>query len=565
MIQPLLVGGGRVALDVTTLPEALERSASSGAHLWTAEKDADALELSMREVMERATRVARHLIAEGVKKGDRVVVMLPTGPEWLAAFFGVQLAGGVAVPVGPNLSFGGMDRYAETVRAILDDAGAHVLVGGKPIEPYLPALRGDGKTLKTWVRVDEVPEHLGPCVFPSPDADQAAVIQYTSGTTGRPKGVVLGHRALLTNAWMIGERAGMKSTDVGVSWLPLFHDMGLVGALFTSLYWQFPLLMMPVESFLMQPRRWLQWMSKKRATMSVAPNFAYQLVIDRVAERHLDGLDLSAMRHAFNGSEAVRPSTLRGFEQRFAKIGFDGAAHQPVYGMAENTLAATFPRVGARWNARTYDGALEIASVGTPLVGVSVAIVGDDGRSIGAGQTGEIRLQSPSLMHGYYRNEEATAAVLKDGWLRTGDLGFVQDGELHVTGRAKELIIKRGRNYPPDDFERIACEAGKGRVIRAAAFGSNNEKMGTEDVVVVLETRPITEHEREQLVRDVFGAMVGELGIGADVTVTVPPRTIERTTSGKLRRAALRTRWLEGSLPRHGDPGELPAETAAEP
>ncbi len=562
MITPLLVGDGDVALNVTSLPEALEASAASGAHLWTAEKDADALELPLREVLDRATRVARHLIAEGVKKGDRVVVMLPTGPEWLAAFFGVTLAGGVAVPVGPNLSFGGMDRYAETVRAILDDAGAHVLVGGKPIEPYLPALRGDGKTLKTWVRVDEVPAHPAPCTFPSPDPEAPAVIQYTSGTTGRPKGVVLQHRALLTNAWMIGERSGMRSTDVGVSWLPLFHDMGLVGALLTTLYWRYPLLLMPVESFLMQPRRWLQWMSRKRATMSVAPNFAYQLLVDRVADRHLEGLDVSAMRLAFNGSEAVRPSTLRAFEQRFAKIGFDGAAFQPVYGMAENTLAATFPRVGARWSARPHEGASEIASVGTPLAGVSVAIVGGNGGSLGEGQTGEIRIQSPSLMQGYYRNEEATAAVLHEGWLRTGDLGFVRDGELHITGRAKELIIKRGRNYPPDDFERIACEAGKGRVIRAAAFGNANEKQGTEDVVVVLETRAITEHERDQLVKDVYGALVGELGIGADVTLTVPPRTIERTTSGKLRRAALRTRWLEGNLPKHGDPA---VDAAAEP
>jgi acyl-CoA synthetase (AMP-forming)/AMP-acid ligase II len=561
VIDPLLVGDARVAIDVTTLPEALERSAHGGAHLWIAEKDADALELPLREVLDRATRVARHLIHEGVKKGDRVVVMLPTGPEWLAAFFGVLLAGGVAVPVGPNLSFGGMDRYAETVRAILDDAGAHVLVGGKPIEPYLPALRGDGRTLKTWVRVDEVPEHGGAVVFPTPDADSPAVIQYTSGTTGRPKGVVLAHRALLTNAWMIGERAGMKPTDLGVSWLPLFHDMGLVGALLTTLYWRYPLLMMPVESFLLQPRRWVQWMSRKRATMSVAPNFAYQLLVDRVADRHLDGLDLSAMRHAFNGSEAVKPSTLRAFEERFGKIGFDGAAFQPVYGMAENTLAATFPRVGARWAARPHDGANEIASVGTPLAGVKVAIVGEDGRSIGEGLAGEIRIQSPSLMQGYYRNEEATAAVLQDGWLRTGDLGFVRDGELHITGRAKELIIKRGRNYPPDEFERIAVEAGKGRVLRAAAFGSSNEKQGTEDVVVVLETRPITEQDRDRLVRDVYGALVGELGIGADVTLTVPPRTIERTTSGKLRRAALRTRWLEGNLPRHGDGASESVET----
>jgi len=514
----------RVLVD--TLPAALERSAFAGAHVWIAEKDADAAELPMRHVLERAAQCARELLSRGLERGGRVVVMLPTSEDWLVGFFGTLLAGGVAVPVGPNLAFGGMDRYAATVRAILDDAGARFLIANAAIAPFTSALGAIDV-----VRVDE-PMTAAHRPLPSPDPSEPAVIQYTSGTTGAPKGVVLSHRALLTNAFMIGERADMSARDVGVSWLPLFHDMGLVGALLTSLSFLYPLLMMPVESFLLQPRRWLQWISKKRGTMSVAPNFAYQLAVDRIAARHLEGVDLSSWRHAFNGAEAVRPATLAAFNSRYGAHGFAASSFQPVYGMAENSLAATFPERGAQ--VATREG---VVSVGTPLAGVSVATV-----------EGEIRIKSPSLMTGYFRNDEATAAVLSDGWLRTGDLGFISDGELHVTGRAKELIIKRGRNYAPDDFERTAIEAGRGRVLRAAAFGAPNQHLGTEDVVVVLETRALTTHERDLLLREVSGAINGALGIGPDITLTVPPRTIERTTSGKLRRAALRTRFLEGAL-----------------
>lgn len=519
----MLINDVAPVLPVDTLNAALDRAAAAGAHLWIAEKDGEAVEVSWSRVRERASAVAEDLLHRSVQRGDRVLVMLPTSEDWLAAFFGVLLAGGVAVPIGPNLAFGGMDRYAATVRAILDDAGARVLLCNAAIDVSFEGI--------DVIRVDGAGGRGGH-LLPSCSGSDPAVIQYTSGTTGAPKGVVLSHRALLSNAIMIGERARMSPRDVGVSWLPLFHDMGLVGSLLTSLAFHYPLLMMPVESFLLQPRRWLQWMSRKRATLSVAPNFAYQLAVDRIAPRHVEGLDLSAWRHAFNGAEAVLPRTLAGFSERFGAVGFDGAAFQPVYGMAENALAATFPREGAMLAMRD-----DIVSVGTPLAGVSVAIVG-----------GEIHLKSPSLMDGYFRNDRASAAVLVDGWLKTGDLGFIRDGELHITGRAKELIIKRGRNFQPEELEQLALAVGGGRVLRAAAFGAPNELLGTEDVVVVLETRAMTTHEQQLLTREVCGAINAALGIAPDRVLVVPPHTIERTTSGKLRRAPLRSRYVAGAL-----------------
>jgi acyl-CoA synthetase (AMP-forming)/AMP-acid ligase II len=548
----LLVDSNTFTLETSTLVEALERSAKDGALLWLANKDADAVELTTAQVLERAHRLARHLKHLGLGRGDRAVVMLPTSEAWLTAFFGVLLAGGVAVPVGPNLSFGGMDRYAETVHAIIKAAGARFFLGNEAIAPYVPALCAHETPFEHFVRADQADAlEANGAGLPSPDPDSAAILQYTSGTTGSPKGVVLTHRALLANAYMIGERAGMSRDDVGVSWLPLFHDMGLVGALLTALYWRYPLLLLPVESFLLQPRRWVTWLSKKEATMTVAPNLAYQFVVDRVAERHLVGVELSRLRLAFNGAEAVLPSTLRGFSERFGPLGFSSAAFQPVYGMAENSLAATFPRRGQHWHATELEGR-ERVSVGTPLSGVSVDVVDENDRSLPAGQVGAIRLKSPSLMQGYFENEQATAEVMSDGWLRTGDLGFVKDGELYVTGRSKELIIKRGRNYAPEEIEGVALEAGKGKVLRAAAFGAPDDREGTERVVLVLETRPVSAAERELLSREISGALVSAIGIGQDITLFVPPKTIERTTSGKVRRVTLRSRFLDGTLREHG-------------
>lgn len=549
MNSSVLTDHSTISLETDTLPAALERAAREGVVLSLAVKDKDAVDLPLVELLESSTRLARHLISNGFERGERAVVMLPTSEGWLTAFFGTLLAGGVAVPVGPNLSFGGMDRYAETVQGIINAAAARFLLGNDAIEPYVSVLAGAGSPLKHFVRADQAGSlSIGAVRLPSISPDDPAVIQYTSGTTGNSKGVVLSHRALLSNAFMIGERSGMTVDDVGVSWLPLFHDMGLVGALLTALYFRYPLLLMPVESFLLQPRRWVQWMGRKRATLSVAPNFAYQFLIDRVSERHLADIDLSNWRSAFNGAEAVRPNTLRDFVHRFGPLGFSSSAFQPVYGMAENSLAATFPRQGAHWQSTTHEGR-ELVSVGTPLSGVTVAIVDEANQPVAEGCAGTIRLRSPSLMHGYFRDEAATAKVLQDGWLNTGDIGLVKGGELFVSGRSKELIIKRGRNYAPEELESVAAQASQ--VLRAAAFGAPDEREGTERIVLVVETRAMTGQQQDLLKRQVAGMLIAATGVGPDVTLVVPPHTIERTTSGKLRRAPLRTRFLNGSLLAH--------------
>ena len=565
--RSLLVNREPVAPAVDTLPAALERAAAAGAHLLLGKGDQTPRVVTWRDLQDQASRAAAHLLALGLERGGRVVLMLPTGEDWLASFFGTLLAGGVPVPVGPTFSFGGIDKYVATVRHIAQDAGARIFIGTEHAAAHWMALCDRNPTLEHFVRPETLRAEPGrhARALPSPAAQDLAVVQYTSGTTSLPKGVMLSHRSLLANAHMIGKRVGMTPADVGVSWLPLFHDMGLVGALMTSLYWRYSLLLTPVESFLMHPRRWLQSISSLRATLTVAPNFAYQTAVDRISDRHVEGLDLSSWRCAFNGSEMVRSATLQAFVERFGKNGFRESAFLPVYGMAENTLAATFPPRDASWVATTLnrdalerrrvepagagDGAVEVVAVGTPLAGTRVAIQDEQGREVPLGVLGEIAVQSPSLMDGYFRNDAATRVALRDGWLSTGDLGFVADGQLYVTGRAKELIIKRGRNYYPDDLESTALEAGDNGTIRAAAaFGCPDEATGTENIVLVLETKRMDEQARLNLDKAINGALIAAFGIRADVVVFVPQRTIPRTTSGKVRRTALRAQYLRGQL-----------------
>jgi fatty-acyl-CoA synthase len=565
---PILSNPSPAETRVSTLQQAVEAAAASGSCLMFAQGDREVQLLKWSDLLDRAWRVAQHLLGLGLERGGRVIVMLPTSEAWATTFFGAILAGGVPVPVGPTFSFGGIERYVDTVRHIAKDAEARFFVGTEHVRQHLAALRAGNPCLEHFMLPDEIdcaPRSVR--ALPSRSPDDLAVLQYTSGTTSDPKGVMISHRALLANAYMIGERVGMSPRDTGVSWLPLFHDMGLVGALMTSLYWHYPLLLMPAEAFLMHPRRWLQRVTELRATLSVAPNFAYQSCVERISERHAEALDLTRWRCAFNGSEMVRPTTLNAFVERYAQRGFKGSAFLPVYGMAENTLAATFPRRGGGWTSLTLDrtelernhrarlsaggpSSMEIVSVGTPLAGTRVGIEDDSGRFAEPGVVGEIVIRSGSLMSGYFHNDEHTARALRDGWLHTGDLGFVHEGELFITGRAKELIIKRGRNYYPDDIESVAAEVGGSQIMQVAAFSCPNEAAGTEDIVLVLETKAIASHERETLDKAINGALIAAFGIRADATVFVPPRTIRRTTSGKVQRTALRAQYMQGQITR---------------
>jgi len=480
-----------------------------------------------------------------------VALLLPTSLMFVEALLGSMMAGAVPVPLASPMTFGGVERYLKNLTIILKDAGAQWMVTYPRIREAVAA-DDELRTILRHVLTEEDIDRAAPIDPRAPSVSSAdlAFLQYTSGTTGRPKGVMVSHRAAVANTYSIARGLGQRDSDVGVSWLPLFHDMGLIGALLLSMCHPFPLHVMPPERFIVKPGGWLKLLAEVKGTLSPAPNFAYDLCTSRGGDT--DGLDLGSWRIALNGSEPVHVPTIGRFTERFAQNGFRPGAMMPVYGMAEATLAVTFSpaeqgpatmRVDrqileeeSRAVRSSAENARNAVSVGRPLAGMSISIADASGSVLDEGQVGEVRVSGPSLMDGYFRNEAASAAALSDGWLRTGDLGFVADGQLYITGRAKEMVIKSGRNLYPYDIERIVGELPGVRLGGVAAFGRTNEATGTDDLVVVAETNQTDTTEREALTKAIRGEVLSVLGVGVDHIQLWPVGAVPRTTSGKIRR-----------------------------
>ncbi|HEY3352654.1 MAG TPA: AMP-binding protein, partial [Polyangia bacterium] len=329
--------------------------------------------------------------------------------------------------------------------------------------------------------------------------------------------------------------------DVALTWAPLVHDMGLIGGLLTSLYWRCPLHVMPPQTFLMHPDRWLKNISRFRVTLASAPNAAYQLCVKRVQDRHLEGVDLSCWRVALNGAETVHPSTVEAFCARFAAAGFSRRAVVPSYGIAENTLATACPTLDEPYRTRPHGG-VPVVSVGGPLAGQELAILDGAGAVVGEDQVGEIAVRGPCVMSGYHGDERATRrAIDARGWLHTGDLGLVAGGELYITGRKKDMVIKMGRNYYPSDVEgALAAFPGLGATL---AFAAPNLADGTDDLILLAESAPQGAEAEVKLGKAINAELLGRLGIRADTISLVAPGSLGGAADGGRR--ALRDGWLE--------------------
>lgn len=563
-----LVNHDPIRLHCGNLIEMLENGVGSGAvPLTLLDRRNRETHLSYEDLLQGARVVATYLKNRGLQRGDKVVIILMTGGLFINSFFGAILAGGVPVPASPPMTFGDVSRYLSNLRHIVKNSEARFMITFPRIRKVIGNVLADDNELKELILAKDItPEQSLNPGFPSIDGNDPAFFQYTSGTTSSPKGAVLTHRALLSNIFGIGRGLDCGPDDTGVSWLPLYHDMGLIGGVLTALYTRFHLVTMPPEAFMMNPSRWLQNVTRYRATMIVAPNFAYHLCANHITREGLAALDLSNLRIALNGAEPVDLNTLKIFEEKFAPAGFGDYANFPVYGMAENCLAVTFPRPGQRFdiesidrrrlevdglavNARKDDPSpYQAVSVGAPLAGQEVAVSGCNGRFARESEVGEVMVKSPSLMQGYYRNREQTAEAIKDGWLLTGDLGFIKNGRLFITGRAKEMIIKRGRNYYPYDIERAASTVAGVRKGCLAAFAARNPETGTEDLVVVAETRETDGRRKRQMERAVGAVVLSTIGIKPDKILLVPPRSIPKTSSGKLQRLQCRQRYNDGTL-----------------
>lgn len=538
------------------LPSALERRAREGAPYLVFHGAGGRERFDARACLAAAHRFGAALLAAGARPGDRVPILLPTSPDFVGAFFGAQLAGLVPVPLPTPLTFGRLDAFMERLERIVLDADARVIVTtGRyaTAAAARPALAG-----ALHATVDPATTHAAPTPrrWPSLDEGSPALLQYTSGTSGRPKGAAIAHGALAANTVAIAEALAITDRDVGLSWLPVFHDMGLIGGLCTAVTRAFEVHVLTPEAFVMRPERWLRTLTEVGATVSPAPNFAYELCARRITRD--EGIALDGWRAALSGAEMVHAATLDRFTARFAGAGFARDAFTPVYGLAESTLAVAAPPPGRAPVVRTFDpGALErgvaraaagdagrrLVSVGQPVLGAELRIA-SGGRALGEGAVGEIQTRGPSLMTDYFRQPEASEAAFDDGWLRTGDLGFVLDGELFVSGRAKDVMVLGGRNVHPDDLEQVALEEPLVRGA-AAAFSVADEDRGTERVILVVEVVERDPSARAALAKRLRGAILASLSVGVDEVALWPLGAIPRTTSGKVRRAACRDALLE--------------------
>jgi 1-acyl-sn-glycerol-3-phosphate acyltransferase len=539
-------------------------------HAHLLESDGAQTVLTYQELQSGAAAVAAGLAHQGLSPGGSVAIMLPTSADYLYCFFGVLMAGGVPVPIYPPARASQIEEHLRRHAGILDNAQAALLITVPQARTVARLLEARVPTLTGVATVAELTDILTDAretpALPEPRATDTAFLQYTSGSTGAPKGVVLTHDNLLANIRAMGDTLDVGGHDVFVSWLPLYHDMGLIGAWLGSLYYGIPLVLMSPVTFLTAPVRWLRAIHDHRGTLTAAPNFGYELCLKRIEDDDVDDLDLSSLRLAFNGAEPVSPNTLREFSRRFEPAGLRAEALTPVYGLAEAAVGVAFPPLGRGWHidrihrdrflrtgaaesAPDDDGnAMEFVSCGEALPGYALRVLDAQGRELPERCQGRLEFAGPSATSGYFRNPEATKGLFHDGWLDTGDLAYLAEGEVYITGRVKDTIIRAGRNLYPFELEEAVGRLPGIRAGCVAVVGARDPETTTERVVVIAETRETEDDARDALIREINGTASDVLGEPPDDVVLVPPHGVLKTSSGKIRRSAMRAHYEDGSL-----------------
>lgn len=566
--------GERIAVFHATTVDALYAAATSEANVLTVHPDDEAASPETRtlaDLLVEVETIARALVDRGVRSGDRVLLVLPTSFAFFTTFFAVQRIGAVPVPAYPPASLDRVESGLERIGHIGAHAGVAWCATSEALRPILGDLARRIPTLRLLATTESLVAEGRSSSVRLPDratlsASSPCFIQYTSGSTGAPKGVLLAHENVLSNLHAMGQALELTRADRVVSWLPLYHDMGLIGGLLAPVYWQMPVALLSPRAFLENPARWLQMITQHEATLSPAPNFAYGLCTRKVRGEAKRTLDLSRWRLALNGAEPVNAKTTAEFAKAFGPCGFDAKAMYPVYGLAEASLAVTFPRPGEKrrsmkvdraalasgWVERSKfdDDALDVACVGHPIPAHEVVVVDDKGKPLDDEEVGHILVRGPSVMRGYYEEPALTHEVLRDGWLWTGDLGFLGRGGLYVTGRAKDLIILRGKNFYAEDIEREAEGVEGLRPGGVVCFAIYDDAEARDLVVCVCETKLTREDEKERkmLARAVAEGVAARTDLTLDEVVLVAPGSIPKTSSGKRQRSLTRDRYLAGKL-----------------
>jgi len=559
--------------DATTLVECLQtlpQTEDRGYHF--VGLDREERFFSFKSMYAEARRRGAALQQAGLAKGDRLLVVIPEPHEFVLTFLGAVVAGVVPVPVYPRASFRKVDGYVDTLTHICAAAGAKAIACMEENREIIARVEA-----REGVNIDRV--LVAPDAFQDTEAALAPVsltsddllfLQFTSGSTSRPKGVMVTHANLLANARAFLGPKGLDvvRADVAVSWLPLFHDMGLIGFVLGPLAFDIGVVLMPTEHFGRMPRVWLETISRHRGSITYAPNFAYGLLTKRIRDRDLEQLDLASLRVAGCGAEPIRAQTLRDFADRLAPAGFRPEAFVPSYGMAESTLAISFHDLLAPMLVDCVDaeamqsghakpvapdatGALELVSCGVAFPEHELAVVSTDGTPCEERRVGEIVLRGPSVTDGYFQNPEATASAWRNGWLHTGDLGYIADGNLYICGRTKDLIIIRGANHYAHDIEWTVGDlegVRRGNVIAFSVIEDGEERL----VIAAEANRRDAAGLRETIPRKVQE----EFSLSPDRVLIVPVGALPKTSSGKMQRRRTAIMYESGELLEQPTPTE---------
>jgi fatty-acyl-CoA synthase len=537
--------------------------------------EASEASFSFAAVERMSARFGGALQALGLRKGDRVALILPNNDDFVLCFLGAIRAGIIPAPIYPPMALGQLQSYLDNTRHIVAKSGARVLITTAKVKRLLGTVQAACPALEQVVAIEGIRESAEPLKAEKVGLDDVAFLQFTSGSTSRPKGVTLTHANLAANIKCImqdGLRSGPD--DVGISWLPLYHDMGLIGFVLAPLYHLVPIVYIPALLFLKRPVTWFQTITRHKGSIAYAPNFAYALCIKRIKPAELEGIDLRSWRVAGCGAEPIRPETLEGFAETFSRVGFRKEALLPSYGMAESSLAVTFTELGEGIKTLAINGpvlwekgraevvpddhedVVRLVSCGPEFPEHQVRVFDPaettSERPLPEGAVGEVRVAGPSIMRGYWEDAERTRDSFSGPFLKTGDLGFIRDGHLFVCGRSKEIVIVNGRNYYPQDME---WEAGKvagvrrGNVVAFGARDPSGVERDRERVVLAFEVQePERIGQTSSLVSEVRRAVQEGMGLTLDDVIALPPGALPKTSSGKLQRAKTRELYETGEL-----------------
>src|SRR5438270_4929184 len=553
-------------IGVVPALNACEGEHSRGFTFLGAKGPSEDLFVSFHDLRLSAQRRAAHYAAAGLRRGDRVALVVPEGEHFIPAFLGALWGGLIPVPLYPPVSLGKLDAFMEALVNILNIARPRVLVTTERVGKVLWSAVGRIASIEKVITTEELAKDAGslPAAADVRD-DEVAFLQFTSGSTALPKGVMVTHGSLAANCRAI-IREGLEADcakDNAVSWLPLYHDMGLIGFVMAPVCYRISVVFIPTISFIKNATLWMETIHKHRATLSFAPNFAYALVTNRAKPEQIARWDLSQMRVFGCGAEPINPETMRAFVEKFAPSGLKPSALLPCYGMAEATLAIAFigldePLRTDRIDGERYHsdkkaapgGSMEIVNCGRTFLGHALSIQDEDGRRLPDRHVGEICWRGPSVAAGYWENPEATGETFRGGWLYNGDHGYLVGGELYISGRIKDILIVNGRNYHPQRLEWLVDEIPGVRKGSAVVF--TRPGSASEEIVVAAETRSDDLAALRALVVSRIGE---EFQLAVSDVALVPPSALPKTSSGKLQRRKTREQYLNGTLGKEGRAG----------